>query len=248
MSNFFQEVLEDAKGLEQQILGPDYQYWKQIKSPSEMGMTTDGSISAIASDVAGLINYVELLVTGTGGASRTGGPLGDKFFLKTAATCKDKASGEIVDRYIYVNNVPNGSIPFISSASGMNFSQFEGLVPGTMSNLSALNPMLIFQSFVSGSQPDCQEITLETIDVNNNRGTETRHVTTTDLQNMNACDFGARNGNKNPITGQACRESFTIRKRGKIPNDTLVQLFYASLGVLGVYLLLNIMKRIKERK
>ena len=148
MSNFFQEVLEDAKGLEQQILGPDYQYWKQIKSPSEMGITTDGSISAIASDVAGLINYVELLVTGTGGASRTGGPLGDKFFLKTAATCKDKASGEIVDRYIYVNNVPNGNIPFITGASGMNFSTFEGLVPGTLGNLYAMNPMLIFQAFM----------------------------------------------------------------------------------------------------
>ena len=107
MSNFFQEVLADAKSVEQEILGPDYEYWKQIKSPSEMGMSTNGSISTIASDVAGLINYVELLVTGTGGASKTGGPLGNKFFLKTPATCKDKASGEIVDRYkgTYVEEV-----------------------------------------------------------------------------------------------------------------------------------------------
>jgi len=210
-------------------------------------MSTKGSISTIAKDVGGLINYVELLVAGGGGASRTSGAMGNKFFLKTAATCKDKASSEVVDRYIYVNNVPDGSIPFISGAMGMNFSDLEGLVPGTLGNVSALNPMLIFQAFMSGSQPECQEITLETIDVNNNKNTETRHVTTTDLQNMNPCDFKPKYS-KNPISGQACREAFTNRKRAKIPDDFLVKMFYASLGVFGVYLLICVMKKIKERK
>ena len=105
MSNLFQEVLQDAQSLEEELLGPDYEYWKQIKTPSELGMSTSGSISTIAADVAGLINYVEVLVTGNSKASRTGKPLGDKFFLKTFATCKDKSSGDVVDRYIYVNNV-----------------------------------------------------------------------------------------------------------------------------------------------
>jgi len=245
MSNFFEEVLDDAKNVEQKILGPDYEYWKQIKSPSQMGMSTNGSISTIAKDVGGLINYVELLVTGQGGASKTGRPLGDKFFLKTAATCKDKQSGDVVDRYIYVNNVPDGNIPFISGASGMNFSTFEGLVPGTLGNLSAMNPMLIFQAFVSGTQPDCQEIELETIDVNNRSGTETRHVTVTDIQNMNACDF---QGNRNPISGRRCKEAFTNRKITQIPDDFLVKMFYSGLGVIGVYLLISVMKRINERK
>ena len=247
MSNFFEEVLDDVNAVEEKLLGPDYAYWKQIKSPSEMGMSTNGSISTIAKDVGGLINYVELLVAGGGGASKTRGPMGNKFFLKTAATCKDKASSEVVDRYMYVNNVPDGSIPFISGAMGMNFSELEGLVPGTLGNVSALNPMLIFQAFMSGSQPECQEITLETIDVNNNKNTETRHVTTTDLQNINPCDFKPKY-NKNPITGQACREAFTNRKRGKNPDDFLVKMFYASLSVFGVYLLICVMKKIKERK
>jgi len=243
MSNFFEEVLDDAKGVEESILGPDYEYWKQIKSPSQMGMSTNGSISTIAKDVGGLINYVELLVTGGGGASKTGRPLGDKFFLKTAATCKDKSSGDVVDRYVYVNNVPDGSIPFISGASGMNFSEFEGLVPGTLSNLSAMNPMLIFQAFMSGSQPDCQEITLETIDVDNNSSRETRHVTVTDIQNMNPCSFS----NGNPITKEPCREGFSGKNCAKAPNDILVKLFYASLGMVGIYMLIHIMKRIKEK-
>ena len=245
MSNFFEEVLDDAKNVEEKILGPDYEYWKQIIAPSQMGMSSKGTISAISKDVGGLINYVELLVTGKGGASKTGKPLGDKFFLKTAATCKDKKSGDVVDRYVYVNNVPNGNIPFITGASGMNFSTFEGLVPGTLGNLSAMNPMLIFQAFMSGSQPDCQEIKLETIDVNNKTGTETRHVTVTDLQNMSPCDFASK---QNLITKEKCKESFTDRKITHIPDDFLVKMLYSGLSVMGVYLLICIMKRIKERK
>ena len=248
MSNFFKEVLSDAKGVEEQLLGPDYAYWKQIKSPSQMGMSSDGSISTIAKDIAGLMNYVDLLASGSGAGSHVNGPLGDKFFLKTAATCKDKSSGNVVDRYIYVNNIPDGNIPFLSSIAGTNFTSLEGLIPGTLGNLNALNPMLIFQSFVAGSQPECQEIELETIDVNNNRHTETQYITTTDIGNMNPCDFGSKYGHKNPVTGKKCRESFTNMNKGKIPDDILVQLFYASLGVLGVYLLLNLMKRIKERE
>jgi len=39
-----------------------------------MGMSSQGSISQIAKDVQGLINYIELLTTGQGDASRTGRP------------------------------------------------------------------------------------------------------------------------------------------------------------------------------
>ncbi len=247
MSNLFKDVLHDAQSLEEELLGPDYKYWKQIKTPSELGITTKGSVSAISNDINGLINYVELLVTGNSKASRTGKPLGDKFFLKTFATCKDKQSNEVVDRYIYVNNVPDGSIPFISGAMNMNFSEMEGLVPGTMSNLSSMNPMLMFQAFMSGSQPACEELTMETIDVNNNKSNETRHVTTIDIQNINPCSFTNK---KNPVSGKKCRESFTNinMNRTYIPDDSLVKLFYASLGMMGIYLLISVMKRIKERK
>ena len=244
--NFFEEVLHNAKHVEEELLGPDYKYWKQIKDPHKLGMSSKGSISQLAKDVEGLINYVELLVTGGGNASVTGGPLGNKFFLKTGATCKDKKTNNVVDRYVYINNVPDGSIPFISSAMGTNFGDFKGLIPGTLSNMSALNPMLIFQAFMAGTQPECQEITLETIDSSNNSSTETQYVTTIDLKNMNACSF--LNG-KNPVTGAPCREAFSnINDKSKIPNDILVQAFYASLGGLGLYILFNLMRRIKQHK
>ena len=197
------------------------------------------------------MNYIDVLASGSGAGTKVSGGLGDKFFLKTAATCKDKASGKIVDRYMYVDNIPDGNIPFISSAAGENFTSLEGLIPGTLGNLNALNPMLIFQAFVSGSQPECQEVSLETVNVNNDWGSETQFVTTTDVGNINPCNFTS---NKNPVSNKVCRESFTnlnlntYANKKTVPRNIPVQLFYASLGVLGIYILLSMMKRIKERK
>lgn len=37
MSNLFQEVLGDLDNVEQELLGPDYQYFKQIRTPGELG-------------------------------------------------------------------------------------------------------------------------------------------------------------------------------------------------------------------
>ena len=212
MSNLFQEVLNDANGVESRLLGQSYPYYKNIKSPSEIGMSDKGTIKQMTKDINGLIQYVELLVTGKSKASTTGGPLGNKFFLQTGAKCaaadqctKD-ANGvstcQEVDRYIYVNNVPYGNIPFISSGLGQNFTEFRGLIPGAMGNLDVLNPYSIMSAFLSGSNPPCQQITMQVIDASNNKSSETHYVTTVDIKNTNACSFP--NG-RNPLTGYTCK-------------------------------------------
>jgi hypothetical protein len=250
MSNIFQEVLTDVKGVEERMLGPTYPYYKNIKTPTEIGMSTKGSLSATAKDVDGLINYVELLVSGGGKASSTGRPLGNKFFLKTGAKCTDKETNQEVDRYIYVNNVPTGNIPFISSGMGVNFKEFKGLIPGTMSDLNVINPFAIMQSFLSGSNPECQQVTMETIDINNNRSSETNYMTTIDIQNMDPCIFPNK---KNPVTNQKCRETFQNysderyeeNEISELPEDFLSQFYFASLAGLGIYLLYKISNKHK---
>ena len=207
MANFFEKAQDDAKGLEESLLGPDYKYYDFIKTPAEIDMSSKGSISAITNNIAGLIGYVSLLSSGTGQASKTGGPLGNKFFLETGAKCKDKASEETVTRSLYVNNVPDGSIPFISAGLGdVNLGDFKGLIPGTLSNLSQINPMQLFGAFMIGTTPECQAITMETIDVENVRGQKTAFVTTTDIGAMSSCWFPNK---KNPVSGNSCRETFT---------------------------------------
>ncbi len=144
MSDFFTEVVDDLDGLQQKLLGPDYEYYKQIKAPTFMGMSSNGDLGTMANDIKGLISYTQLLVEGGGNASIVPRPLGNKFFLKTGAKCKDIATNNEVDRSIYINNIPDGSIPFISSGLGVQFTNFRGLVPGMMSNVSAINPLEIF--------------------------------------------------------------------------------------------------------
>ena len=247
MSNIFEEVLTNAKAVEEKYLGPDYPYYKYIKMPSQMGMSSKGTLSTLATDIDGLVGYVELLVSGDSKASATGRPLGNKFFLNTGAKCTDTKSGQDVDRYIYINNVPVGNIPFISSGMGVNFSEFKGLIPGTMSALNVINPFAILQSFLAGPKPECEEVTMETIDIYNNRSTESHFVSLIDLKNMDPCVFQNK---YNPFSNTSCVETFSNRKKNterifKNPNDVIVQSYFASLGVLGIFILYSMMTKIK---
>lgn len=208
MSNFFTEVVDDLDGLEQKLLGPDYSYSKQILNPYQIGMSSDGNLGAMANDITGLIAYTELLISGGGKASAIDRPLGDKFFLKTGAKCKDVLTNKLVNRSIYINNVPEGNIPFISSGFNTDFSILRGILPGIMSNLEQINPLAIFQSFMGGVNPDCQQVTMQTIDASNNISSGTGYITIVDLKNMDPCWFP---DNVNPITkerGSGCSETF----------------------------------------
>ena len=250
MSNLFEEVLTDAKGVEERLLGPTYPYYKNIKTPSEIGMSDKGTIQQMAKDIDGLIQYVELLVTGDSKASATGKPLGNKFFLKTGAKCaaidsctdpNDESTCQKVDRFIYVDNVPSGNIPFISSGLGVNFSEFKGLIPGAMGNLNVLNPFAIMRAFLSGSNPPCQQITMQTITTDNIRSSETNYVTLADIQNMDPCIFTNK---KNPVTGQNCKETFqNLQPKVLMPSDPLAQVYFTSLGVVGLYILYRLMEK-----
>ena len=253
MSNPFEQVLTDMQGVEEKFLGPTYPYYKNIKTPSQIGMTNDGTLEALGNDINGLIQYVSLLVSGNSKASATGGPLGNKFFLQTFQkcsamdTCKDPndlSTCQKTDRYIYVDNVPVGNIPFISQGLGVNFSEFKGLIPGTMGNLNVLNPLVLMQSFMSGSNPKCQELTMQTVNSDNLTSSETHYVTLTDIQNMDPCIFQNKT---NPLTGASCKETFQNKVDTDaspfLPDDPLAQLYFASLAGVGLYILYRVMQK-----
>ena len=61
MSDIFSRALDDVDQLQEDLLGPDYNYTKQIKSPEEMGMSSQGSSSAISNNISGLTSYTQLL-------------------------------------------------------------------------------------------------------------------------------------------------------------------------------------------
>ena len=252
MSNFFEDVANDASQVEEELLGPSYQYSDYIKTPSELGMSDKGSFSALADNIGGLINYTELLVSGDGKASKTGGPLGPQFFLQTGQKCKAKDTGEMTTRYLYLDQKPTGNIPFISSGMGVDFTEFEGLVPGTLSNLNALNPMTLFSAFTEGSNPDCQELTMETTptDINNYQSQQSEYVTINDISAMDPCIF-TLSGKTNPVTGDVCRETFTNlssnsnKKKKQSKSDYAAKIYISALSLVGIYLLFKFMEKSK---
>lgn len=205
MTDIFSAVLNDASSIEQEYLGPDYEYHKKIKTPSQLGMGTRGSFQQIGKDISGLVDYVEVLVTGRSRAQTKSTPLGNRFFLKTGAQCKD-ASGKLQDRYVYVNNIPDGNIPLLSSALDTNFTEFEGLVPGAIEKMNDLNPMHFMRAFMAGSEPKCTNVTLSTVDVNDNASFESHHVADFDINDINPCVFKDK---VNSLTKRKCREGFT---------------------------------------
>ena len=265
MSNLFEEVLKDAKGVEERLLGPTYPYYTNIKTPKEIGMSDKGTIKQMSKDIEGLIEYVELLVTGKSKASSTGKPLGNKYFLQSGGKCTDTVTKQEVDRYIYINNVPSGNIPFISSGLGVDFTDFRGLIPGAIEQLNNFNPVTIFKAFATGANPPCQELTMQVIDQNNKVSTETNYVTVADITAMDPCIFS---GNKpfNPVTKQVCKETFVNMDSGidittaTVSSNSFVkdyapisdtetnidsQMYFVSVGILGIYIAFKGLQKMK---
>lgn len=137
---------------ESSFFGSDYPYYSYIKTPSEMGMSSKGDMKTLAKDVTGIQEYIDLLFSGKSTASKTGKPLGNKYFLNTGGTCIAKDTNKEVDRYIYINNVPTGNIPLLSSVAG-NLSDSKGLFPGILTNLNVLNPSDLMNAFSTSTTP-----------------------------------------------------------------------------------------------
>lgn len=191
------------------FLGPDYPYYKQIKNPSELGMNDKGN--NIATNFTGLIDYVQVLVSGTSKASKTGKPLGNRFFLPTMGKCMAKDTNEVVPRFLYFDNIPQGRIPILSDALGTNMKSFRGLIPGVISDLNNFNPASIYDSLSSGIHPECQNVTMQVIDASNNVTNETHYVATVDLAHLDPCSFP---GKTNLVTKAKCSESFVNAEEG----------------------------------
>lgn len=197
----------------QSFLGPDYPYYKQIKNPTQLGMNDKGS--NIGTNFTGLMDYVQLLVSGTSKASKTGKPLGNRFFLQTLGKCTAKDTGNVVPRFLYFDNIPQGRIPILSDALGTNMTSFRGLIPGVISGLNNFNPSAVTSALTAGVSPQCQNVTLQVVDENNQASQQTHYVATVDLENLDPCSFP---GKVNLVTKKKCNEGFEQQNSNSSDN------------------------------
>ena len=98
-----------------EFLGESYNYFENIKTPAELGVGSSGTWNQLSKNVNGLFGYVDVLLTGNSKASRTGGPLGNRFTMNTGMSCKDVRTGKLVDRYTYFDNIPDGRLKFMTT-------------------------------------------------------------------------------------------------------------------------------------
>jgi len=210
-----------------------YPYSKYILNPGMLGASPSAGIGPLKNDVKALISYVQVLVSGQSNAQAVS-PLGNRYFMDTGGKCND-ATGAQQTRYVYINNVPDGNIPFISSAMGENMTSFEGLVPGVLGNIAYINPSKLFSAF--DKETPCQKIKMPIRDINNAETVEEQYVCEADIKDYNPCWFYNR---YNPVTGQPCREGMTL---GKIHSDKVVKIYAASIYLLGAYILFRMVQK-----
>ena len=240
MESFFKKAATDVDNLQQEYLGPNYKYYTGIKSPGDMSMNDTGTMTQLGTNVGDIMNYVKLLVEGGGNASKTGKPLGNKFFLPTGGKCTTTGGKQVV-RNVYVNNVPTGKIKFISDGLGVDMSMFKGMLPGILEDVEDLNPLPLFGAFMQGSSPPCTRITMETIDVNNKSSKGSAFIANSEIRAMPSVWFsgsrpvleGFLNANK-VINGVKSEKKIKLKK-GLIPN-----LFRTSVGLLMLYLIFKL--------
>jgi hypothetical protein len=257
-------VMGDIDKLKENAIGADYDYGAPIRNPREMGMSSRGTIDTLGKDIGGLLGYMTLMVQGGGRASKVNGPLGDKYFMPTAAQCTDIATKKGQVRSIFINNIPDGSVPFMPQGMGdAPFSDFRGLMPGIITNVANVNPFQILQAFMQEPSPDCRLVTLQEVKQVNRSGQKinqstmkSAYVTDKDLEKMSPCLFP---NYTNPVTGATCEGFINLegatrspRVQGSrsahaqsahMPTGWLIRLYFSSLGLLGLYIFLKLLCR-----
>jgi hypothetical protein len=256
------------------FVGETYRYSNNILAPRSIGMSDKGDLSVLANDIAGLLSYSQLLVEGGGYASKSGKPMGNSYFLKTMGQCvptdlkgrpvkvndkeivnkdeinlslSNKKRKDKVRRYIYINNIPQGELKGLDG----DFSDFRGLIPGIVNNITAMDPTEILGGLMEGLDPSCAKIRMNVVDNNNRVTKESRHVALSDIKNLNPCLFGG-NGARNPLSGKRCSQAgfanmFSKGTVNKIPKKEkksgFVNVYNLSMSLFFMYLLYKILKK-----
>lgn len=158
MSNPIWDDVASAPGkATESVMGPSYSYMEHIKSPSELGVGSRGTVGQIATNTSAIGSYIKYMISGPA--------LGNRYFVNTGGSC-EASDKSIQSRHNFINNVASGAqlLPqSMKSSLGGIASNFDGLIPGMMEDAEeGLNPVNLFSSLSADSTPACECYTCET--------------------------------------------------------------------------------------
>jgi hypothetical protein len=84
-------------------------------------------------------------------------PLGNAFFVNTAASCT-APNGSTQTRYNYINNISSGKAAIPPGMKEMSFisSNVNGLIPGVAGDIAGLDPRYVLNAVREDGNPPCQ--------------------------------------------------------------------------------------------
>jgi len=175
MSFLKAEPVKNYKPNLSDVLGPTYDYSREIKTPGEIGIQFgNGSWNGINNAAAGIDYYGSVIGYGESSGmaaadfrqpKMTQHPLGLRYFTKTGVSCSNGA-----DMYEYVNTIPGG-LPGrlgkeIEDTLGVHL---RGLAPGMFEDAAkALNPMPMFNAVMNTGYARCRKVALPVGDIEGN--------------------------------------------------------------------------------
>ena len=65
MGDFFKDIAGGIEKVQAGFLGPTYNYTKQIKTPSNLGISSKGNLDTLARDINGIVAYTEGKINST---------------------------------------------------------------------------------------------------------------------------------------------------------------------------------------
>jgi hypothetical protein len=167
------------------VLGPSFDYLKQIKSPAARGVSSAGTMDQVFTNTGAISGYVNDLILGPPGG------FGNQMFSDTGGKCK-APNGEVVHRSTWINNkmgaTDAAAILGTSFQSAVGGSGMDGIVPGIGGDIASMNPLKIMNAMVLDGIPPCQAFTCPTTDdYGVNRGSQTRFLSPSLELNMRGC-------------------------------------------------------------
>ena len=227
---------------------PAYSYSEFIKSPESMGANSGASWDNFQQNLRIGTAYGMSLISPNFSTNTTGGPLGMNYLLNTNTLCN------AID--ICGNTTDGSGNPKVARYSYINNNVYAGQIGSIISNIEkGFNPNNLELSFTPSI--DCQEVSLYTIDQNNNTGIGSAWVATREISGISPCYFAEgpkTTEGTNPVTGQRCNEGFEnysnpkydkymIYPNKKKEKDVVESVYLTGLMVFGLYLVYCFMKK-----
>lgn len=151
------------------ILGPEYDFASAIPGPASMGVSSRGKLSQIIKNAGAVSGYIDMISSGVPTkitqnlnkqAFKQVRPLGARFFLPTIKKCEyTDENGNISIEQVsdYINTVPTGNSLGETVKRNLNAvgSDIQGLAPGLIEDVQALNPLTLLSAVSNTNTPTC---------------------------------------------------------------------------------------------